>query len=67
MDRQTLRDWAHRYNEEGVGGLASRKAPGATAELTAAQMAELRNLVLAGPNPEVDKVVRWRCMFCAGR
>jgi transposase len=67
MDRQTLRDWAHRYNEEGVAGLASRKAPGATAKLTAAQMAELRELVLAGPNPEVDKVVRWRCIDLCGQ
>ena len=60
MDRQTLRDWAHRYNEEGVAGLTSRKAPGAAAKLTAAQMAELRDLVIAGPNPDVDKVVRKR-------
>jgi transposase len=66
MDRQTLRDWVHRYNEEGVAGLASRKAPGAAAKLTAAQMAELRALVIAGPNPEVDQVVRWRCIdLCA--
>jgi transposase len=27
MDRQTLRDWVHRYNERGVDGLASRAAP----------------------------------------
>jgi len=66
MDRQTLRDWAHRYNEEGVAGLTSRKVPGAAAKLTAAQMAELRDLVIAGPNPDVDKVVRWRCIdLCA--
>ena len=24
MDRQTLRDWVHRYNSEGVGGLFDR-------------------------------------------
>ena len=24
MDRQTLRDWAHRYNEGGLGGLSDR-------------------------------------------
>ena len=50
MDRQTLRDWVHRYNEAGIHGLASRKAPGATAKLTQAQMAELRELVIAGPD-----------------
>ena len=28
MDRQTLRDWAHRFNDEGADGLKNR--PGAT-------------------------------------
>ena len=42
MDRQTLRDWVHRYNATGTDGLVSRKPPGAPAKLTEAQMAELR-------------------------
>ena len=25
-------------------------------------MSELRGLVLAGPDPKTDKVVRWRCL-----
>ena len=61
MDRQTLRDWVHRYNDAGVAGLESRKSPGAAPALTAAQRAELRQLVIAGPDPERDEVVRWRC------
>ena len=66
MDRQTLRDWVHRYNEAGIHGLVSRKAPGAAAKLTEAQMAELRELVIAGPDPDVHKVIRWRCVdLCA--
>lgn len=28
MDRHTLRDWVHRYNEAGFDGLVSRKPPG---------------------------------------
>ena len=28
MDRETLRDWLHRYNAEGVDGLKSRKSSG---------------------------------------
>ena len=24
MDRQTLRDWVHRYNQEGMAGLCNR-------------------------------------------
>ena len=66
MDRQTLRDWVHRYNTAGIEGLASRKAPGATPKLTAAQMAELRAMVIAGPDPEVHKVIRWRCVDLCG-
>ena len=27
MERQTLRDWVHRYNAEGIAGLANRTAP----------------------------------------
>lgn len=61
MDRQTLRDWVHRYNELGVDGLVSRRAPGPAARLTAAQMQEFRALVIAGPDPAVHHVVRWRC------
>jgi len=66
MDRQTLRDWAHRYNTTGIDGLVSRKPPGAAAKLTPAQMAELREVVIAGPDPKVHKVIRWRCVdLCA--
>jgi len=62
MDRQTLRDWVHRYNDAGVDGLKSRSAPGREPALSAAQKAELRELVIAGPNPEKHGVVRWRCL-----
>lgn len=62
MDRQTLRDWVHRFNEEGPGGLANRKAPGAPARLTAAQLRALAAVVETGPDPVTDGIVRWRCM-----
>jgi transposase len=62
MDRQTLRDWVHRYNAEGIEGLRSRKAPGPSPKLTVDQRAELRQLVLDGPDPEIHKVIRWRCV-----
>jgi len=61
MDRQTLRDWAHRYNADGVAGLSSRCSPGRPAALNQAQMTELRSMVLEGPDLERNKVVRWRC------
>lgn len=61
MDRQTLRDWVHRYNDEGVSGLYSRRSPGRAGALNKAQLAELRSLVLEGPDPERNRVIRWRC------
>ncbi len=62
MDRQTLRDWVHRYNAEGIEGLRSRKAPGPSPKLTEEQRGELRQLVVDGPDPKVHKVIRWRCV-----
>ena len=62
MDRQTLRDWVHRYNSSGVDSLKSRRSPGPTPALTEEQMAELKALVVQGPDPAVDNVVRWRCV-----
>jgi transposase len=62
MDRQTLRDWVHRYNADGVAGLISRVSAGPTPVLNEAEMAELRELVLNGPDPAADEVVRWRCI-----
>jgi transposase len=61
MDRQTLRDWVHRYNADGVDGLKSRQPPGRVPALTEQQMAELRELVVNGPDPADHDVVRWRC------
>ena len=48
MDRQTLRDWVHRFNEAGPEGLIDRKAAGAPRRLTPAQLAELARIVEAG-------------------
>src|SRR5258707_745092 len=59
MDRQTLRDWVHRYNAEGLRGLHDLKTPGPKPKLTAEQQAELARLVEAGPDPA-------RHGWCAG-
>ena len=37
MDRQTLRDWVHRYNSSGLEGLCDRPSPGPKPRLSAAQ------------------------------
>jgi len=60
MDRQTLRDWAHRFNAEGPEGLTDRPRAGRPRQLTDAQMEELAEIVETGPDPAVDGVVRWR-------
>jgi transposase len=60
MDRQTLLDWVHRYNEEGLAGLHDRRRPGPKPRLTPEQEAELAAEVERGPDPERDGVVRWR-------
>ena len=62
MERQTLRDWVHRYNAAGVEGLKSRRAPGRAPALSELQRAELLELVLEGPDPQIHGVVRWRCV-----
>jgi putative transposase len=60
MDRQTLRDWVHRYNAEGLAGLSDRPRPGPRPRLSPEQEAELVTAVEQGPDPDRDGVVRWR-------
>ena len=60
MDRQTLRDWVHRYNAEGLAGLVNRRVAQRPRRLTPGQMTALAGWVEAGPDPEQDGVVRWR-------
>ena len=63
MDRQTLRDWVHRYNEFGLDGLADRpRRNGPAARLSAEQRAKLAAWVERGPDLEKDGVARWRCV-----
>jgi transposase len=62
MDRQTLRDWVHRFNEQGPDGLINIKPPGRTSRLSGDQKEELCRLVEAGPDPQRDGVARWRCV-----
>ncbi|GGC17357.1 hypothetical protein GCM10011494_40240 [Novosphingobium endophyticum] len=61
MDRQTLRDWVHRYNEEGLAGLSDRHgAFGPKRLLSPEQEAEVAAWVRAGPDLAEHGVVRWR-------
>ena len=60
MDRQTLRDWVHRYNAEGLAGLRDRPHPGPASRLVPEQLKELETIVENGPDLETDGIVRWR-------
>jgi transposase len=62
MDRQTLRDWVHRYNLEGVAGLDDAQRSGRPPALSNEQMQDLKDLVLAGPDLAINGVTRWRCI-----
>jgi transposase len=60
MDRQTLRDWVHRYNAEGVAGLRDRPRRGRPCGLDEGRQAALKGLVLKGPELKRDGCVAWR-------
>src|SRR4051794_6388409 len=62
-ERQTLRDWVHRYNEAGLDGLYDRRRRnGPPPRLSAEQQAKVAAWVEQGPDLERDGVVRWRCI-----
>lgn len=61
MDRQTLRDWVHRYNEEGLAGLSDRHGDfGPKRLLSPEQEAQVAAWVRSGPDLAEHGIVRWR-------
>jgi len=60
MDRQTLRDWVIRFNEQGPDGLVNKSSPGVPPKLDEEHKAFLAQIVEEGPIPAVHGVVRWR-------
>jgi transposase len=60
MDRQTLRDWVHRYNEAGLAGLSDRHGGGTRPLLSPEQETEVAGWVRQGPDLTEHGVVRWR-------
>ena len=59
MTRQTLRDWVHRYNKEGLDGLRDKPKGHAKRSLTPEQEEELKGIIVKGPD---GTLVRWRCV-----
>jgi transposase len=66
MTGQTLGDWVHRYNAEGVEGLRDRPRPGRPCALDEGRRAALKALVLKGPRLERDGCVAWRARDLCG-
>ena len=60
MDRQTLRDWVIRFNEQGPESLINIPSPGVPPKLDKKHRAFLLRLVEEGPIPAIHGVVRWR-------
>ena len=60
MDRQTLRDWVHRFNAEGPEGLYSKQGAGSPCRLSEEQQQELAAIIEAGPDLAKHGVVRFR-------
>ena len=60
MDRQTLRDWVHRFNASGPQGLIDNWTEGPKPRLSEQQLTQFAQIVEAGPDREEDGVVRWR-------
>src|ERR1039457_4691514 len=60
MDRQTLRDWVIRFNEQRPDGLINIPSPGAPAKLDEEHKAFLARIVDEGPTPAIHGVARWR-------
>ena len=52
MDRQTLRDWVHRFNAKGPDGLIDNWTSGPTPRLSVDQLAELATIVGDGSGSE---------------
>ena len=59
MDRQTLCDWVHRYNQEGLDGLYNRPQGRPKRRLSPTQEQAIAQWVMSAP-PE--PLVRWRCV-----
>ena len=60
MDRQTLRDWVHRFNAQGPDGLKDIRSKGQPPRLSREQLVAFAEIVETGPDKGKDSVVRWR-------
>ena len=57
MERQTLRDWVHRFNAEGPEGLYDKQRPGTSCRLSEAQQQDLAAIIETNTAPYVAGIV----------
>ena len=60
MDRQSLRDWVHRFNEQGPDGLRNRRPERYKRRLMPDQIKDFMEIVGRGPDLKLNGIVRWR-------
>ena len=65
-ERWAASDWNRWAAYVGIRSLTNKAAPGRSPALSEGQMAELKEIVLAGPDLAKDGVVRWRCCDLQG-
>src|SRR6185437_1711520 len=65
VQRQTVRDWVEAFNAHGPAVLIDGNAAGQRPLLGPEQRAALKRIIEAGPDPEVDGIVRWRLIDLA--
>jgi transposase len=69
MDRQTLRDWVHRFNAAGPGGLVDNWRADPKPRLSAEQLAQFAQIVEAGrrlSRPDIDRLAAQLAQKIAG-
>ena len=60
MDRQTPRDWVHRFNDHGPDGFKNIHAGGREPRLSPGRKEQFAHILETGPDLATDGVVRWR-------
>ncbi len=66
MERQALCDAVQRYNAEGLDGLYDRAKPGRPRKLDAGQEVELAQIIIQGPDPDIDGLSAYTLEDLAG-
>jgi transposase len=71
VDYETIIEWVHLYNEQGIGGIEPGRPPGRPSSLTKEQVAEVKKSVMRCPRDMGLKFSNWTvgriCRWMAGK